>query len=225
MPGGVKILFKRRRPVKTFLLGLILLFTFLSLFFWVDWYLRPSIFKIAEFKATQMATEAINQAIQQKVKDNNLQYQDFVQVHKDKQGRIVLIQANTVKTNQLAADITLAVQSTLQRLTGQTLSIPLGQLTGTYLLASRGPRVKVTIMPVGMVLVDVADKFEQAGINQTHHYIYLDFQTKIRIAIPTMKKETQVATKVPLAESVIVGEVPSTYVNISGGLFGGGIIK
>ena len=218
-------MFKRRRPVKTFLLGLILLFTFLSLFFWVDWYLRPSIFKIAEFKATQMATEAINQAIQQKVKDNNLQYQDFVQVHKDSRGRIVLIQANTVKTNQLAADITLAVQSTLQRLTGQTLSIPLGQLTGTYLLASRGPQVKVTIMPVGMVLVDVADKFEQAGINQTHHYIYLDFQTKIRIAIPTMKKETQVATKVPLAESVIVGEVPSTYVNISGGLFGGGIIK
>ena len=215
-------MFKRRRPVKTFLLGLILLFTFLSLFFWVDWYLRPSIFKIAEFKATQMATEAINQAIRQKVKDNNLQYQDFVQVHKDSRGRIVLIQANTVKTNQLAADITLAVQSTLQRLTGQTLSIPLGQLTGTYLLASRGPRVKVTIMPVGMVLVDVADKFEQAGINQTHHYIYLDFQTKIRIAIPTMKKESQIATKVPLAESVIVGEVPSTFVNISGGLFGGG---
>jgi sporulation protein YunB len=221
----VKTLFKRRRPLKTFLLGLILLFAFLSLFFWVDRCLRPSIINIAEFRATQMATEAINQAIRQKVKDNNLQYQDFVQVHKDNEGRIVLIQANTVKTNQLAADITLAVQSTLQRLTGQTLFIPLGQLTGTYLLASRGPRIKVTIMPVGKVLVDVADKFEQAGINQTHHYIYLDFQTKIRIAIPTMKKESQVATKVPLAESVIVGEVPSTFVNISGGLFGGRIIK
>ena len=218
-------MFKRRRPLKTFLLGLILLFAFLSLFFWVDRCLRPSIINIAEFRATQMATEAINQAIRQEVKDNNLQYQDFVQVHKDDQGRIVLIQANTVKTNQLAADITLAVQSTLRKLTGQTLLIPLGQLTGTYILASRGPRVKATIMPVGTVLADVTDKFEQAGINQTHHYIYLSFQTKIRIAIPTMKKETQVATKVPLAESVIVGEVPSTFVNISGGLFGGRIIK
>lgn len=216
----MEILFKRQRPAKTFFLGITILFTFLGLFFWCDRYLRPTIFRIAEFQATQIATEAINRAIQQKIRDNNLQYQDFVQVHKDSQGHIVLIQANTVNANQLAADITLATQNTLQKLTRQTISIPLGQLTGTYILAARGPKIKVTIIPIGMILVDVADKFEQRGINQTHHYIYLDFQTKVRIAIPTMEKDAQIATKVPLAESVIVGEVPSTFVNISGGLFG-----
>jgi len=40
-----------------------------------------------------------------------------------------------------------------------------------------------------------------------------------------MYAEAGIATDVPLAESVIVGEVPSTFVNFQGSLFGGGIIR
>lgn len=187
---------------------------------WVDRSLRPTIFKIAEARAVQMATEAINRAVQQKVFDSNLQYEEFVQVHKDTQGHVVLMQANTVKINQLSADITLTVQSTLRRLSSESFTIPLGQVTGTQLLANYGPRIPVTIVPMGIVQVNIDDKFEQAGINQTRHRIYLDFKTEVRIVIPSKSARIQVASEVPLAESIIVGQVPATFVNISGGLWG-----
>lgn len=215
-------MFKRRRPYKTFLLLLFLLGLF---FFGVDRLLRTTILNIAETKVVGIAIEAVNRSIQQKVWDNELQYQDFIQVQKDDHGRIVFMQANTVKVSRMAADIILVVNDTLQQMRGQTFAIPLGQITGLQLLSASGPNIKVTIIPVGAVQVNVEDKFEPAGINQTRHKIWLNFNTQVKVVIPSMSAEARVTTQVPLAESIIVGEVPSTFVNISGGIFGGGVIR
>jgi sporulation protein YunB len=191
----------------------------------LDHLMRTTILQIAEVRATQLATEAINRTVQEEIWDNNLQYQDFVQIQKDDQGRIVFMQANTVKVTRMAADIVLTANRTLENLRGQRISVPLGQITGLYLFSSMGPRIKVTIIPAGTVEVNVDDKFEPAGINQTRHKIWLNFKTKVRVVIPSMYAEAGIATDVPLAESVIVGEVPSTFVNFQGSLFGGGIIR
>jgi len=215
---------RRRRPFRLFLL-LIMIFLLGAGLFWVDRSLRAAILKIAEVEVVQLATQAIYESVQQEIWDHNLQYQDFVQIHKDNQGRVVFMQANTVKVTRLAAEITLAAQKSLQQLKGQTLSLPLGVLTGTQLLANKGPRVKVTLAPMGTVQVNVRDKFEPAGINQTRHRIWLDFDTRVRIVIPTMAAQAEIPTQVPLAESIIVGEVPDTFVNISGGLFAGDLNK
>lgn len=214
---------KRRPPIKSFLAWTIFFFVLLGAFLWVDRTLRPTIFKIAEVRAVQMATEAINRAVQQKIAEQDLQYQDFIHVRQDDQGHIVLMQANTVKVNEFSAAVTLAVQSALQKLANDSFSIPLGQITGTQLLANLGPRVRVTIVPMGTVRVKVDDRFEQAGINQTRHTIYLDFNTEVRVVIPAQSTAVQVATQVPLVESIIVGQVPGTFVNIPGGIFSGGL--
>lgn len=217
-------LYGRRRPFR-FLLIWLLIFLFGAGIFWVDRSMRTAILKIAEIEVVQLATQAIYESVQKEIWDRNLQYQDFVQIHKDNQGRVVFMQANTVKVTRLAAEITLAAQKSLQQLQGQTLSLPLGILTGTQLLANQGPRIKVTIAPMGTVQVNVRDKFEPAGINQTRHRIWLDFDTRMKIVIPTMTAQAEIPTQVLLAESIIVGEVPGTFVNISGGLFAGDLNK
>jgi sporulation protein YunB len=214
-------LYRRRRNYRAFIFLTLIFFLLLGLVVWIDRVLQPTIFKIAETRAVQMATEAINRAVQQRVYNSNLQYQDFVQVHKDAQGHIVLMQANTIKINQFAADVTLMIQSALQQLSRESLRIPLGQVTGTQLLAGYGPRIPVNIVPVGSVRVKVDDRFEQAGINQTRHRIYLDFNAEVRIVVPPRSATAQVASQVPLVESIIVGQVPGTFVNISGGLLSG----
>ncbi len=214
-------MFRRRRHYRAFVAWTMIFFLLLGMFLWVDRVLQPTIFKIAEVRAIQVATESINRSVQQKVLDSNLQYQDFIQVHKDSQGHIVLMQANTVMINQFATDVTLMVQSALRQLSRESFRIPLGQVTGTQLLAGYGPRIPVGIVPVGSVRVKVDDRFEQAGINQTRHRIYLDFTAEVRIVVPPRSATTQVATRVPLVESIIVGQVPGTFVSIPGGLLGG----
>lgn len=220
----VTCLFKRKRNFRSAFVIIFFLIVFGSLYL-LDITLRTTFYSIAEVRAVQLATDVIQRAIQHEAVDENLQYQDFIKVDKDSQGHIVLMQANTAKLNLVATNTTLTVQKTLENLRWQVFSIPLGQVLGIPMLANYGPRVAYHIMPVGTVRVSIVDKFESAGINQTKHIIYLNFDTSVRIVIPTKSGETVVATQMPLAESIIVGNVPSTFVNVSGGIFGSGLIK
>lgn len=183
-----------------------------GVFFWAEHVLRPSILKIAEAEAVHMATEAINQAVREEIRESNLQYDDLVKLHKDSQGHIVLLQADTVRINSFMAEVTLGVQRALQELAQKTFRLPLGQVTGSQLLASYGPRISVTVVPVGTVKVGVDDRFEQAGINQTRHRIYLELSAEVRIVVPPQSTVALVTERVPLVESIIVGQVPGTFV-------------
>lgn len=212
-------MFKRRRPVGTVMIALALIVVIAAALILVENIFRGTVYAIAEMRAVQVATEEVNRAIKQELADENLQYQDFINIHKDSQGRVALIQADTVKLNRFLANATLAVEKRMEELKWESIGIPLGFVLGSDLLASYGPKVKVHVMPVGVVKANISDKFEAAGINQTRHKIYLGFDTTIRIVIPSKSGEAAIVTQVPLAESIIIGDVPGTFLSITGGLF------
>jgi sporulation protein YunB len=196
-----------------------------ALLIMLDLSLRGAFYAIAEVKAVQMATNVIQETLEKQVLEQNISYQDFIVIHTDSEGRITLMQADTVRVNRFAAATTLAVEKTLENLRRQSFSIPLGQVLRLPLLANYGPNITYRIMPVGMVRVNVLDRFESAGINQTRHSIYLAFDTSIRIVVPSKSGETAITNQVPLVESIIVGNVPNTFVNVTGGLFGSGLLR
>ncbi|SFR13809.1 sporulation protein YunB [Desulfoscipio geothermicus] len=213
-------MFKRRKPHRKVLAVFLLLLLASGLFVFVDRRVRPTLFSIAEVEVTQMAVDAINKTVQKEVSRKNIDYQDFITVHRDYNGRVALMQANTVQINRMAADITLNVQQRLRDLQGKQISIPFGQVLGSYILADMGPYIRVGIHPMGTVSVNVIDRFEQAGINQTRHKVYLDFTTMVRVVVPLYSAEVKIATKVPVAESIIVGDVPEAVINFPGGILG-----
>ena len=177
----------------------------------VEHNLRPTIKSIAEAEARWVATDAINQAIKDKIA--NVDYNQLIMVQKDNQGQIVLMQPNIARINQLAADTTLAIQASLESLNDQRFYIPIGQVLGSQLLANYGPRVKVSIYPIGTVRTSVFDKFEAAGINQTRHRIYLDIETQVQVVVPLVTSDVTVSTQVPITDTVIVGRFPTFYAN------------
>lgn len=203
---------RKRRKVPTLTLTLILIIAMFFYSFWImETNLKPTLLTIAEAKATLTATEAINNVINDYV-SRSIDPQTLVNVKVDSRGRVVLIQPNTLEFNKLAADITIKVQDALKKIVDEKISIPVGQVLGSQILASMGPKITVTIIPIGTVQVKVVDKFEQAGINQTRHMVYLVATTQIRIVVPLVSKSVMVNTQVPISEYVVVGEVPSTYV-------------
>ncbi len=218
-------MFKKRRKRKTVFSIVFINIIIIGIIISADLALRDAFFNIAEVRAIQLATETANKALQQEVANENLQYQDFILIHKDSDGRIVLMQANTIRVNKFAADTTLAVQKALEDLSWQSFGIPVGQVFGIPLLANLGPKIKYNILPVGAVRVNVVDTFESAGINQTRHSIYLNFDTNVRIVIPSKGGVAVVGMQVPLVDSIIVGNVPSTFVSVPGGILNSGLLK
>lgn len=69
---------------------------------------------------------------------------------------------------------------------------------------------------VGNVETDLVSQFSQSGINQTLHRIYLNVNCTVTILTPFDTIEQSITNQVLIAEAVIVGEVPSTYYNLSG---------
>jgi sporulation protein YunB len=203
---------RRKRKFPSIPIFLIVIITALLYSLWImEIHLKPTVLAIAEARSTLIATEAINNVINNKV-SQTIDPQTLVTVKVDSRGRVVLIQPNTMEFNKLAADTTIKVQEALKEISAEKIQIPVGQVLGSQFLASMGPKITVTIIPIGTVQVKVIDKFEQAGINQTRHMVYLVATTEVKIVIPLVSKSVSVNTQVPIAEYVVVGEVPSTYV-------------
>ncbi|MDD4169213.1 MAG: sporulation protein YunB [Desulfotomaculaceae bacterium] len=216
---------KRRRPYLKGFAILTAVITVLISLIYVDFMLKDVFYKSAEIKAIQLATEAMQNSILQEAANENLQYQDLVIVHKDEQGRVAMMQANTIIVNRIASSTIMAVQKNLEDLRWKSFSIPLGEIFGVPLLARYGPGIKYSIMPAGTVRFSINDRFDAAGINQTRHTIYLNLDTNVRIIVPSKAGEVVVSTQVPLTENIIVGNIPNTFVTIPSGIFGSGMIK
>jgi sporulation protein YunB len=196
---------------------IMLIFIFMAFFplYIFEKNLKPTIKAVAESKANLIATEAINKTIYEDIL-KNIEYQDLVEIHKDTENKITLIQANSIQMSRLISETNLKIKDALNSLNGEVFEIPLGQALGSYLFAAYGPAIKVKILPIGEIAVKLQQDFHEAGINQTRHILYLDIYVSVKVVVPMATEKITVATKTPIAETIIVGSVPNTVVEIEG---------
>ncbi|MDD3852188.1 MAG: sporulation protein YunB [Syntrophomonadaceae bacterium] len=193
-------------------LTIIMLILIIITVIYTDFKIKMSLMEIAESKAQIEETEVINKIINEQVV-NHIEYTDIVTIHKDDKGKIVLIQPDTIMMNKIMSTTVMEIAHALKTMGERQIKIPMGALTGSRILSGYGPHMKVRIIPTGQVYVQFMNKFDQAGINQTRHLVYFKIDSKIKIAVPFINEEVKVSTTVPIAETIIVGEVPDTYVN------------
>jgi sporulation protein YunB len=114
--------------------------------------------------------------------------------------------------NRIVSETALSIQEKLKQMGTKRVGIPLGSILGSEIFANLGPRLNIEILPMGTVVVNFATDFEQAGINQTRHKIYLAVDTQVRIVLPLASDVVDVNTRIPIAETIIVGEIPQSYI-------------
>ena len=113
--------------------------------------------------------------------------------------------------NRLQSSILHQVLQEIAQMDTRELSIPLGSLTGSALLAGRGPRISVRMQSVGSSTAYLSNEFSSAGINQTRHQIILNVDVYVSILLPGFSTATKVSNAFTVAETVLVGTVPDSY--------------
>ena len=196
---------RRQRRLRRLTLAALAL---LAVFLLVDRNFRPLVFSLAEARSAAMATRALNAALTEALEDG-VDYDDLMNVRMDDGGQVSLLSANTMRMNALAERAGDAALRKLETVSAQKVDVPLGAALGLTLLAGSGP---ISIVPVGSVQTDFETEFEACGINQTRHKVYLQLSASIRIVIPTGAKTTNVTANMLVAESIIVGKVPESFV-------------
>lgn len=169
--------------------------------------------QIAVSDASDIVTVQINNAISEIMAEGDYGGDYFVTFEKNGSGEVSAISSNMARINALSAEILDKVVGATENRT-LTVRIPAGNLTGISLLMGRGPDVPVQIIVLTSSRVEFNNSIVTAGINQTKHQINLEVIVDIDILIPWGTESTQVVSEVMIADTVIVGKVPETYLNM-----------
>ena len=180
---------------------------------YIDKSLTPSIKILAETKAEEIGNRSINKAVGDII-NGKVTYSDLMTTKVDSNGKISMIQSNTIEMNKIASDVALEIQNELKKVKTTSAYIPIGTALNSPILAKYGPKLKLSIEPIGTVYVNFKTEFEDAGINQTRHRIYLEVSTQVDIVVPLISQTKEIKAQVPICETIIVGDVPNSYVNV-----------
>lgn len=201
----------RRAAVRCAALVLLIL---VCIFLLMEKNLSQTLLDMAYATAHSIALETVNRAAQQVVGEG-VAYDELMDVQTDAQGRVSMLRANTMRMNQLATQTAIIAQEKLNSIENQLVEIPLGAALGIRFLGGAGPRISVQIVPIGAVNTHYETEFETAGINQTRHKIFLTLETSVSLIVPADSRVVSVNSTVPIAESIIIGQVPDSFVDVN----------
>ena len=202
--------FRDNKAVKFFLIIFVICFVICVIVKAV----APVFNKLCTEKAKSIATIITNDETTNAIID--YQYSDFINIHKDEAGNILMLESNMKNINIVISDVANRIQKSINNTKEEDVNISLGSFTGISLLSGSGFKVPIRISTVGNVKTDVRSEFKSKGINQTLHRLYLQIETEISILTPFNTINETIANQLILAENIIVGEIPETYYNLEG---------
>lgn len=175
--------------------------------------IKPAMNALAEVRVRYYAVAIMNEAIKDVMAEEK-DVSSIVNVVTDEAGSVRLVQTDSVRMSNISTKVSERAQEMLQELKNIEIAIPIGSLISSGILSGKGPDINITMLPAGAVSTDFSTEFENAGINQTRHKVYLNVTAQVRIVAPLSGSAIEVSTAVPIMEMVIVGDVPGTYINI-----------
>ena len=183
----------------------------------IDRCLYPVIETMALSNAVNRVSQAVSTAVAECVAERELSYHDFISLEKDDEGNVSLLTGSLASISTLKQDIVNDLVNELGSLREEEFGIPLGTLTDWIIFSGKGPTIRVDLLSVGDIKVEMRHEFEEAGINQTLHQVYMDVSSTVYLMIPGEILSAEVDSSVCVAETVIVGKVPDTYLYIGNG--------
>lgn len=177
--------------------------------------LRPLLESMATTRVSNTVNRIVFEAVNEAIESGEITYDQLISFEKDNDGKITAVHSNMAACNRLQVEILDIILARIDQVSARELSIPVGSLTGSALLAGRGPRIKVRMESVGSSSARFENEFTSAGINQTNHRIVLHIDVSVAILLQGFTTATQVSNAVTVAETVIVGTVPDTYTYFS----------
>ena len=207
-----RVIKKRKRKKRLLILSAVVLLAAVLAGAHYNFYVIPTIRKIAEEEVRILATSSVGKAAAETVTDT-YSYHDLVEVTSDSDGNIVLLQANSTFIHVLVRTAATRAQTYLGEITEANVRVPLGTVSGITFFSGRGPDILIKVMPIGSVSTQVETEFVSVGINQTLHRIYVRLRADVTVIMPGFEGKVSSSVHIPITESVLVGKVPDFYLN------------
>lgn len=174
---------------------------------------------LAETQVRNATSDLINDAIDKQIAQGNIQYDRIVYFEKDLDGRITALKTNMSEVNRLKTAILNLINDEILALDVSDLGIPVGNLFLPEFMAGKGPVIPVHIISIRNSDAAFTSNFTEAGINQTLQQLNMQVSVDVAVLILGKTNYFTVTSQVVVAETVIVGQVPETFLQ-TGGYYG-----
>ena len=197
------------------LLVLLALFT-VSLFLVFRIRYHDAIRELSETQVRNATSDLINDAISSQIEDGNIRYDRIVYFEKDLEGRITALKTNMTEVNKLKTDILNLINDEILALDTTDIAIPMGSLVFPEFFSGRGPGIPIQILSIRNSDGLFHSYFSEAGINQTLQQLTMDVSVDVTVLVLGKAESFTVSSQVVIAETIIVGQVPNTYLQTGG---------
>lgn len=165
-----------------------------------------------ETAAASKGNKIVNDEVHKVMK--NYTYNSLIKIEKDVNGKISFIETDSVKINEVVTQIVSNIQKEFDKIPRIAVFVNMGSVSGISALEKYGPKFQVELESAGSIDANIRTEFNSVGINQTHHKVYLDVNTRVGILTPFSTFGKDINSDVLLTEAIIVGEVPDSYYNL-----------
>ena len=177
---------------------------------------REAIADLARTQVMNSTSDLTNDAIARQIATGNIAYDRIVFFEKDLDGRITALKTNMSEVNRLKTDILNIINDEILALDNSDIGVPLGSLFLPELLSGKGPAIPVHILSIRNSDANFVSHFSQAGINQTLHRLNMEVSIDVAVLVLGETNSFTMSSEVVVAETVIVGAVPQTYLQTGG---------
>ena len=202
---------RKRRRIRGILAAAALLL--LAAVLLVQLRLAPYIRELARNQTVNAASNAITEAVAQMLA-NGADFSNVIVLEKDVRGSITALRTDMTQVERLKVEVLEILDGLIGQINTENLGIPLGNVLLPDLFAGTGPVLPVKAVSLTMSNADFFSSFESAGINQTLQTLKVKFTISLTILTTVGYESVDVDSDVMVAQTVIVGSVPDTYVNL-----------
>ena len=202
----------KRWLIRLGILGLVLMILLLSL----RGKYRYVISDLAKTSVLNTTSDLTNDAIARQIATGNIAYDRIVFFEKDLEGRITALKTNMNEVNRLKTDILNIINDEILALDSSDLGIPIGSLFLPEIFSGKGPAIPVHILSIRNSDANFVSSFSQAGINQTLHRLNMEVSIDVAVLVLGETSSYTMSSEVVVAETIIVGQVPQTYLQTGG---------
>lgn len=180
---------------------------------WVEVIIEPNLEDVSRMRAEVLVSRAVNRALTDQFSKEDPKREFFI-VKKGDDGRTEMVQADSIAINVMMTELTGSLQQEFREMDEETLEVPIGSLFGSKLFSQTGPYMNLSVVPLSVLSTDFRTEFEEQAINQTKYKIYIVLNCRVKVMAPFCSRTFDTSTTVLLAETVILGEVPDSFVQV-----------
>ena len=177
---------------------------------------RDVIADLAHTQVMNTTSDLTNDAIGRQIDIGNIAYDRIVYFEKDLNGKITALKTNMSEANRLRTEILDLINEEILALDSADIGIPLGSLFLPEFLSGKGPVIPVRILSIRNSDAKFVSEFSQAGINQTLHRLNMEITVDVAVLVLGETNSYAVSSQVVVAETIIVGDVPQTFLQNGG---------